>query len=335
MKITAKEFIERFQQLLLEKPRYNLKQVQVENSDFADTAVKSRNCYFTFGAFYSEDLLYSRYSRKCISSADLTFCVQCELCIECIDCAECFDLYYCEDCANCSGCSYCTDCYSCSDCFGCYGLHRKQFCLFNEQLSRAEYEARVAVLDLSLPSTRVEIQAQTEKLKRTLPRLAQHFHRVDNCSGNHLTECSDCIDCYDSFALEECLYCVETNGNRSCADLTVCFENELCYSSVHSPLNYNCNFLYHTDQSSDSEFCAYSKSLKSCFGCVYLANKEYHLLNIPLSPAEYRATVAELKQELIRMGQYDLSLYLVSEYDRSRFNTEPDPALISSAPLIR
>ena len=65
-KIASENFAKEFKTLLLKQPRYNLKQVQVENSEYSDTAVKSKNCYYCFGAFYCEDVYYGRYSRKCI-----------------------------------------------------------------------------------------------------------------------------------------------------------------------------------------------------------------------------------------------------------------------------
>ncbi len=35
---------------------------------------------------------------------------------------------------------YCTNCHSSSDLFGCYGLKHKQYCIFNKQYSKEEYE---------------------------------------------------------------------------------------------------------------------------------------------------------------------------------------------------
>jgi hypothetical protein len=45
-----------------------------------------------------------------------------------------------------SGCNnllYCFNCDSCSDCFGCIWLRNKQYCIFNRQYTKEEYEAQV------------------------------------------------------------------------------------------------------------------------------------------------------------------------------------------------
>jgi hypothetical protein len=39
---------------------------------------------------------------------------------------------------------YCDNCSNCSSCFGCVGLRHKEYCIFNKQYEKAEYEALVA-----------------------------------------------------------------------------------------------------------------------------------------------------------------------------------------------
>ena len=99
-------------------------------------------------------------------------------------------------------------------------------------------------------------------------------------------------------------------------------------------MNYNCNFLIHTDYCSDSEFCAYSKNLKNCFGCVYLENKQYYILNKKYSPEEYKKRVEEIKKELQNKNLYNMKLFFVSEYETSRIKTESDSCIQSSIPSL-
>ncbi|MFA6024032.1 MAG: hypothetical protein WC777_02340 [Candidatus Gracilibacteria bacterium] len=321
-------FIQEFQNLLRTQPRYNLKLVMAENCGYSDTAVKSKNCYYCFGVFYCEDVYYGRYSRKCSDCSGVSFCVNCQWCTECVDCVNCYSCDFCQDCQNCAECQYSQDCYGCKNCFGCVGLYQKQYHLFNQPLSKEEYVQKIAQFDLSNPDHLAFIQTQVEALKRKTPLPAFHQTMTENCTGDHITESKNCFNCYDIFASEDCLYTVEANANKDCVDLTVCFEAEALYSCVQSPLCFNCNFCLHTDRSSDSEFCAYSRNLKNCFGCVYLENKEYHILNQPYSPEDYAKKVAEIHQELIAGGHYNLTPYFISDYEHNRLQTETDSPLI-------
>jgi hypothetical protein len=219
--------------------------------------------------------------------------------------------------------------FGCKNCFGCVGLYQKQYCMFNEQLTKEEFENRLKQLDLSNPVHKEAVYTRLESLKGKVPVLGVHKFQTEDCVGDSLTECKGSYQCYDAFVLEYCNYNIECNGNTNSTDLTVCFEVEWCYSCVQAPINHNCNFLMHTDQCSDSEFCAYSKNLKNCFGCVYLANKEYHILNEPYSPEEYEKKVAEIKQELMSQRLHNMSLYLVSDYEQKRFQSEDDSVIQS------
>jgi len=326
-------FFSDFQRLLLEKPRFNVKQVGAENCDFADVAVKSRNCYYCFGVFYCEDVYYSRYSRKCVSSSGLTFCANCEWCAECIDCAGCYMCDYCQDCGNCRDCRFCKDCFGCSDCFGCAGLYQKKYCMFNEQLTKEEYQKRIAMLNLESAAHRDAIHRRVEEVRKKVPNLGVHQFNCEDCIGNHLTECKSCYRCHDSFSNEDCLYCIETNGNKSSCDLTICVEDELCYQCVHCPQGYNLNYCFQCDNSSNCEFCAWSKNLKDCFGCVYLQNKQYHILNKPYSPEDYVKEVARIERELQEAGQYNLLPYLFTGYEKKRLATETDSVIQTLPPL--
>ena len=88
----------------------------------------------------------------------------------------------------------------------------------------------------------------------------------------------------------------------------------------------------HTDYCSDSEFCAYSKNLKNCFGCVYMENKKYYILNKPFSPEEYEKKVAEIKKELMEAGMMNMGIYFVSEYEKSRLLGETDSVIQALLP---
>jgi hypothetical protein len=326
-------FVTDFQRLLIQKPRFNVKQVGAENCDYADVAVKSKNCYYSYGVFYCEDVYYARYSRKCTSCSDLTFCANCQWCFECTDCTGCYMCDWCQDCGNCKDSRFCKDCFGCSNCFGCAGLYQKEFHMFNEKLSKEEYSKRIATIDLASAAHREAIRQRVEAVRKKTPNLAVHQFSCEDCVGNHLTECKGCYRCHDSFSNEDCLYCIETNGNKNCCDLTICVEDELCYQCVHCPQGYNLNFCFQCDSTSDSEFCAWSRNIKNCFGCVYLENKQYHILNKPYEKDAYEKEVTRIKKELQTGKQYNLLPFLFTDYEAKRLATETDSVIQTLPPL--
>lgn len=61
--------------------------------------------------------------------------------------AFCYASHYC------SNCFYCDMCNHSQDCFGCIGLDHKQYCIFNKQYSKEEYETLVSKLIEKMQST--------------------------------------------------------------------------------------------------------------------------------------------------------------------------------------
>ncbi|MDD5026728.1 MAG: hypothetical protein PHH13_05155 [Candidatus Peribacteraceae bacterium] len=327
-------FIADFQRLLLASPRFSVKHVMAENSDYADTVLKSKNCYYSFCVFYCEDVYYARYSRKCSSCNGITFCVECEWCTECVDCQKCYSCHYAQDCQNCSNCLFCKDCFGCRNCFGSSSLHQKEYHMFNEKLSREEYEKRMHELNLKDFSQRMLVEERVNDLRRKTPNLAIHQFMTEGCVGDHLTQCKNSYQCFDSFLNEDCAYCIETNGNKNCMDLTVCFENEWCAHCVQSTMNHGCDHVIFTDQSNDCAFSSYLRNCKHCFGCASFDRKEYHILNTPVAPERYEEEVAKLRRELSEAGLHNLNLFFVSDYEHNRLRTEMDPAIASTVPPL-
>jgi len=55
-----------------------------------------------------------------------------------------YNIKFSSDCwPNCKNLEYCVSCFSSSDCFGCVGLKKKQYCIFNKQYTKEEYELLV------------------------------------------------------------------------------------------------------------------------------------------------------------------------------------------------
>ena len=53
----------------------------------------------------------------------------------------CYESRFLFECNECRFCDYSAYCRQCKDCFGCCGLYKKQYCIFNKQYSKDEYES--------------------------------------------------------------------------------------------------------------------------------------------------------------------------------------------------
>jgi hypothetical protein len=63
-------------------------------------------------------------------------------------------LRFCMQCRNgCNELFYCYGCDACQNCFGCSGLYRKQYCIFNMQYTKEDYERLVPMIIEHMRST--------------------------------------------------------------------------------------------------------------------------------------------------------------------------------------
>lgn len=60
---------------------------------------------------------------------------------------------FCAICRSSSNMIYCQECFNCSDCFGCVGLKNQQYCIFNKQYSKENYEQEVAKIIAHMQKT--------------------------------------------------------------------------------------------------------------------------------------------------------------------------------------
>ncbi|MFA4891512.1 MAG: hypothetical protein WC604_04175 [Candidatus Gracilibacteria bacterium] len=105
----------------------------------------SKNVYAGFDVYNSRDSAYLHDGLKATDCQDICFFDGTELCYESTSligygyrftnfCRDSYNLFYCDN------------CHSCKNLFGCVGLRRKEYCIFNKQYERSEYEHTAAAL---------------------------------------------------------------------------------------------------------------------------------------------------------------------------------------------
>ena len=105
----------------------------------------SKNLKHCFSCSGCEDSAYGFQMDETYDSIDNSHMGydKCELCYQDIGCSGIFHCLCCDSCWDNSELSYCNMCFSSKDCFGCIGMRHNQYCIFNKQYSKEEYEEMV------------------------------------------------------------------------------------------------------------------------------------------------------------------------------------------------
>ncbi len=129
---------------------------------------------------------------------------------------------------------------------------------------------------------------QWQELRHVVPCLG-----IDNFKSENCEYCQDfaygknCYLCVGCWYLEDALYTRYSDHSRNVVDGYYVIESELCYECTNVPTVYRSAFLTNSEQCTDCVFGEDLKGCASCIGCIGLRQKKHHVLNRPVSPAEY------------------------------------------------
>lgn len=295
------DFIAKFQKLILDSPHLCVNSRNVENCPYGDYIYNCKNCYVCFELGGSQNGYYLDSSMKTQSCVDCSFARHSELCYQCLNIEKCYNCNYCIDVSNSNDLTHCFDCIGCNDCYGCVGLRRKNFNIYNVEYSKEEYIKVLKTIEFD--------ENKFRKLDLAHPRQNLHLSKSEDCVGDYIYNSKNCVECFDINNMEDCIYYINGNFNspdKNNCDMTDASGCELCYDCFSMGYSYNCNFLVESSYCTDCDFGFALESCKNCFGCTYLKNKQYFILNKPYSKEDYLAKIEELKSNLIKNGQYNM-----------------------------
>ena len=284
-------FFKQFQALETVVPHLALQAQRNENCAYLNNASDNKNCYLIFNTSFAEDCQYCENVWHSIDCVDCTFTKRSELCYDCISCNRCYNLQSSIFSDDCSDSFFLQNCRACKNCFGCVNLHRKQYCFFNQQLTKDQYFLRINELDLSSISERKKITLRFQELVKTMPMPNIMASNVERANGNLIYNSADIANGFFINEGEFLYNCMNLDTNcKNCVDLTA-FGNQVSFVYDSIRIGHQCQKLafcqFCFNGSSDLYYCKGCYSCKNCFGCVGLRHKQYCILNKQYSKENY------------------------------------------------
>lgn len=301
-------FFEQFKELNDRVPKYARVALRNENCDYANNLSDNKNCYMVFSVSNAEDCMYcedSWGSKDCIAC---TVTLQSEKCYDCTNCIRCFNIQSSEHSENCSDSFFLAFCRSCKNCFACTNLRSREYCIFNEQKTKEEYESFIKTFNGSSWSQRNQHREKFEALMRQSPRPHATLHQTEDCTGNFLTESRNVTESFFIQNGENLKYCFNLyEGANNCMDY--CFSGrraELIYESCLCVINvYGILFsMQCRDGSSNLIYCYGCDSCKDCFGCSGMRRKQYCIFNKQYSKEDYEKLAAQIIEHMQKSGEW-------------------------------
>ncbi|MDD3302343.1 MAG: hypothetical protein PHN31_02225 [Candidatus Gracilibacteria bacterium] len=131
-----------YNNLLLNHPRRSTNIIGSSNC-IGNDILNSKNCSNCFYVEESEDCRNCFIIGKIKNAVDITSVGYSEVCYELCSSNDLYGGFACFSCWGGQNICYCDICYDCVNCFGCVGLSNKEYCIFNKQYIKDEYQELV------------------------------------------------------------------------------------------------------------------------------------------------------------------------------------------------
>ncbi len=302
-----KPFFDQLHQLVISVPVAATYNYQVPENSIAFISLGDQDSYFVL-ACRSKRTLYAMNGYDVEDSAELTLVNNVRESYNVCHSDRVYKCRFVREAYDCIEGTFLFDCRNCEFCFGATNQRNKKYLFFNEQLTREDWEHRVAAIDL----TSFAVREEYEKRFRDLVSNAvwpENFNIGDeNSTGDYIYESTNCKDGYfitrGCKDLDACSYAFNSPSNN-CYLSTAIFGSSDCYYGIGAGNSSQCRFaLSILNQCFDTEYCNSCYNCEHCFGCVGLRHKKFCILNKQYTEEEYWKVLDELKRTMLDRGEY-------------------------------
>jgi len=300
----SRPFFEQFDELSRKVPHLAIVNSKSTNSEYTNQSEENKDCYMLAACGKNEKCMYSNWLQDSNYFVGDSYCLEkSELCYESLNCTRCHTSIYLHDSADCISCHFSIDLRGCSNCFGCVGLRNKNYCFFNKQLSKEEYEKRTE----ELLGTRDGIHRAQEKFREFSLKFPRKFYHgtknMEFISGDYIEETGRTRESFNCRHNENVGYSQDAWYSKDSLDITEIWA-ELSYECQGCAVISRSIALRSTWDAFDSYYTNMSFGCSNLFGCIGLRQKHNCILNKQYSKEDYDELKAKLIEHMKKTGEW-------------------------------
>ncbi|MCX6791159.1 MAG: hypothetical protein NTV62_03145 [Candidatus Gribaldobacteria bacterium] len=309
----SRPFFEQFQELILQTPHVGVFNANNIDSEWVNHETDDKNCYLNFGGHFNENSAYNDFEMKGKSCFDNYWIWQCELCYENINCERCWKTFFSRDCFDCLSAILSSDCRSCQNILGCSGLRNKQYCLFNQQVSKEEYQKFINDNPLGSSKKLAGLKQKAYATWVLTPKKYSQILKCNNAKGCFITESKNVENAWYADKSEDSKHLFITASIKDSYDCSSLGWAESCYEMGHCVGVGSSKFSAFVLGGGSAEvmgafnlqYCLATPSTSDCFGCCNLKSKKYCILNKQYTKEAYEELVPRIIQQMNNLTYID------------------------------
>lgn len=287
----SRSFFEQWNDFRNKFPLQSMSNSRATNSDYCNVAEESKDSYLVSASWKVERSFYSDGVTDIKDCMDLHVAHRMECSYEDVLCMDSYKLFYSEKCVSCVDSYFLYDCRGCTDCFMSSNLRNKSHVMFNQQLSKENYDKKFKEIDLGNLETIEKLKKEFEEMKlKSIHRFATIINSY-NVTGDNIDHAKNCHNCFDvAEGVEDCKNVFwSVKGTKSVYDsgpgiglLELGYE---CFDSGAGAGRLLFDSVVYYGEDIEYSFNCYSCS--NLFACLGLRSKHYCIFNKQYSKEEY------------------------------------------------
>jgi hypothetical protein len=291
-------FFEQFGELMKEVPMSNLYSDNCENCDYWSFLTNCSWCYLCFNGSGNQDCIYCDKITNCRDVYDCSSLQNSYNCYGCIYLTDCSNWFYSFNCEFSKNIFFCINCINCEECIFSSNLNNKKYFIYNKEYSEEEY--------LKMKN---EILWSSDILKsdyNKLYNLTIFKNLIENWSedftGDTIFDSKNIKYSFEIYWSSNISYSQRLLFSDNCMDVTFFWLNSSYWYELHNCgsnfyKNIFSSFCYRWNQ--EISYCLNTYSSSHLFGCVWLKNKSYCILNKQYTKEEYEALVPKIIEHMM------------------------------------
>lgn len=295
-----KPFFTQLKELLEKIPHPNLFIGKCVNTSYGNYIGEFRNSYLISASWEGDNIAYSSNCNSSKDCMDMFRALNCEFCYEDVSSLKCYETFFSYNADSCTSSYFLYDCKNCINCFGCTLLRNKSYCMWNEQLSKEEYDKKFKELDIGSFENLEKVKIKFEEFKLKAIKRFANIVNSSNVSGDDIFHADNCHSCFfvkDN--IKDCKFILNaTDGLKDSYDVYGAgINSELLYEGLDSGLYGSRQlFVLTVWECLNAEYSFNCHGCNNIFGCVGLRKKNYCIFNKQYSKEEFE----KLRVEIIR-----------------------------------
>ncbi len=311
----GQSFFEQYNTLLKKTPlpcvsnSYTINQ----NAEYVHGTINVQNCYLIFNSSNNEYCEYAETVNRSTFIFDSSYVFESSHCYDSIGITRCYNCISVEESEDCSESYFLYDCRGCDHCILCDWLENQSYCIKNKKVTPEEYE--IFLNSIWESDGTIQYEALKDEFLIRKNSLIQKDHIVgsENCSGRFIKFSKDVINGKNLTWVEDTMNTWQMNYVTRCYD---------CFSwggwTIGSPGAENCYecqgiwswaygliWCWWVWENTRNMYYSYSCiGCQDCFGCVWLRNKQYCILNIQYEKQEYEKLAWKIIDRMIQNGEW-------------------------------